>query len=108
MLNIEFLSCLDTMTSVVTNSPLNKKKKVVTFDFIFSKNYRYIHDFENVKRIIRGYELKSSTKFYLIKGPEDLARRGEIVIILYGSNKPDPTRRAESDTSSLEALFIEQ
>ena len=106
MLNIEFLSCLDTMTSVVTNSPL--KKKVVTFDFIFSKNYRYIYDFENVKRIIRGYELKSSTKFYLIKGPEDLARRCEIVIILYGSNKPDPTRRAESDTSSLAALFIEQ
>lgn len=54
------------------------------------------------------FELKSSTKFYLIKGPEDLARRGEIGIILYGSNKPDPTRRAESDTSSLEALFIEQ
>lgn len=106
MLNIEFLSCLDTMTSVVTNSPL--KKKGGDFRFYLLKNYRYIYDFENVKRIIRGYELKSSTKFYLIKGPEDLARRGEIVIILYGSNKPDPSRRAESDTSSLEALFIEQ
>lgn len=70
MLNIEFFLCFDMMIFVVINLLL--KKKVVIFDFIFFKNYRYIYDFENVKRIICGYELKLLIKFYLIKGLEDL------------------------------------
>lgn len=77
------------------------------FDFIFFKNYRYIYDFENVKRIICGYELKLLIKFYLIKGLEDLVWRGEIVIILYGLNKLDLIWRVESDISLLEVFFIE-